>query len=99
MPTLALAVPLVHPAYAGHFPDRPILPGVVLLDLAKAAIEGASGTTITGVAVTKFLSPSLPGDALLLDFDTTDTAARFEIRCDARRIASGRFVLAQAVRP
>ena len=29
-----LAVPAEHPAFAGHFPGRPVLPGVVQLDWA-----------------------------------------------------------------
>jgi 3-hydroxyacyl-[acyl-carrier-protein] dehydratase len=31
-----------HPALAGHFPQRPIVPGVLLLDEALHAIEQAS---------------------------------------------------------
>jgi 3-hydroxyacyl-[acyl-carrier-protein] dehydratase len=91
MNTLALPVETTHPAYAGHFPGRPILPGVVLLDLAKTAIENACSVTITGVAMAKFLSPVLPGEALLLDCEATQAALRFEIRCGARRVATGRF--------
>jgi 3-hydroxymyristoyl/3-hydroxydecanoyl-(acyl carrier protein) dehydratase len=96
MITLALPIETDHPAYAGHFPGRPILPGVVLLDRAKSALENASGLAITGIAMAKFLSPSLPGEALALDYEATDTALRFEIRCGERRIATGRFALAAA---
>lgn len=94
--TLALPVETDHPAYAGHFPGRPILPGVVLLDRAKSALESASGLTITGIAMAKFLSPSLPGEALVLDYEATDAALRFEIRCGERRVATGRFVVTRA---
>ncbi len=95
MITLALPVEAVHPAYAGHFPGRPILPGVVLLERAQSAIENASGLTITGIAMAKFLSPARPGEALLLDYEATEAAFRFEIRCGERRIATGRFAAAQ----
>jgi 3-hydroxyacyl-[acyl-carrier-protein] dehydratase len=91
MNTLPLSIAADHPAYAGHFPGRPILPGVVLLDRAQHALEQASGLRITGVAMAKFLSPVLPGEALALDYESSATGLRFEIRCGERRVASGRY--------
>lgn len=96
MNTLPLSIAADHPAYAGHFPGRPILPGVVLLDRTQAALESASGLTVTGIAMAKFLSPALPGDVLALDYEATDTALRFEIRCGERRVATGRFTAVKA---
>ncbi len=91
MATLPLPVAAEHPAYAGHFPGHPILPGVVLLDQAQRAVEQACGVVVSGVAMAKFLSPALPGEALALDYEPGASAVRFEIRCGERRIASGRF--------
>lgn len=91
MNTLPLPIEPEHPAYAGHFPGQPILPGVVLLDRAQRALEQACGCTVTGVALAKFLSPVRPGEALALDYEDSGTALRFEIRCGTRRVASGRF--------
>jgi 3-hydroxymyristoyl/3-hydroxydecanoyl-(acyl carrier protein) dehydratase len=96
MSTLALPIAADHPAYAGHFPGRPILPGVVLLDQAQRVLEQACGVTVTGLAQAKFLSPCLPGDDLQLDYECSGTALRFEIRCGQRRVANGRFTLAQS---
>ncbi len=96
MNTLPLSIAADHPAYAGHFPGRPILPGVVLLDRAQRAVEQACGIVISGIAMAKFLSPCQPGDALVLDFEAGDVAVRFEIRSGERRIASGRFTVATA---
>jgi 3-hydroxymyristoyl/3-hydroxydecanoyl-(acyl carrier protein) dehydratase len=96
MTTIPLPIAADHPAYAGHFPGRPILPGVVLLDQAQRALEQACGVTLTGLAQAKFLSPCVPGDALQLDYELSDTALRFDIRCGERRVASGRFTLAAA---
>jgi 3-hydroxymyristoyl/3-hydroxydecanoyl-(acyl carrier protein) dehydratase len=39
-----------HPALAGHFPQRPIIPGVVLLDEALYAIEQAAIDHVPGPA-------------------------------------------------
>ncbi len=94
MHTLPLPIEHDHPAYAGHFPGRPILPGVVLLDRAQRALEAACLCRITGLAQAKFLSPVTPGEALELDYETSATGLRFEIRCGTRRVASGRYSLA-----
>ena len=57
-----LAIAKDHPAYEGHFPGHPLLPGVVLIAEAMAALD-ASGWTL---ASAKFLSPVEPGMALTL---------------------------------
>lgn len=94
MPQAALDIPLDHPAFAGHFPGRPIVPGVVLLDAAQRVIETANGLTLAGISVAKFHSPVSPGEQLTLDYTVTGAAVRFEIRCGPRKIADGRFTLA-----
>ncbi len=94
MTSIALTIARDHPAFAGHFPGRPLVPGVVLLDAAQRAIEAQEGIVLTGIAVAKFHSPALPGDALLLDYTLSDDAVRFEIRCVERKIADGKFTRA-----
>jgi 3-hydroxymyristoyl/3-hydroxydecanoyl-(acyl carrier protein) dehydratase len=56
-------VPPEHPSLAGHFPGRPIVPGVVLLDGVFAAIRSASSQPVKLEAVvsTKFLQAVAPG--------------------------------------
>lgn len=94
MPSVDIVCDPHHPAFAGHFPGRPLVPGVLLLDWAQHAIELATGLTLQGLAAAKFLSPALPGDALTLEYEVDDQAVRFEMRCGARAVASGRFVAA-----
>lgn len=89
MPTLELHIATDHPAFAGHFPGRPIVPGVVLLDQAQLLVE-AIGLQVCGLAMAKFLSPVGPGEALWLDFESSGT---FTIRAENRKVASGRFHL------
>jgi 3-hydroxyacyl-[acyl-carrier-protein] dehydratase len=88
-------VPLDHPAFAGHFPGTPILPGVVLLDRALQAIANASGIALDlcEISSVKFLSPANPGDVLVIEhIVSTSGTIRFEIVAGTRKIASGSIV-------
>lgn len=85
-------VPLNHPAFAGHFPGRPIVPGVLLLDHALLLAQAQLGRQLPGwkVAQTKFLSPCGPGDELVFTFqDGARGALLFYVRCAGRDIACG----------
>ena len=93
-----IALPMVlpinddHPAYAGHFPGRPVLPGVVLLDAALSAISDATGRPLSTreLASAKFLSPVTPGETLTLEQRTTASGAiEFTIRANERIVARG----------
>ena len=61
-----VAVPTDHPAFAGHFPGRPILPGVVLLGWAVETLGDALGGPLPAceIALAKFLRPVGPGAQL-----------------------------------
>ena len=85
-------VPLDHPALAGHFPGRPILPGVVLLDLALQIIAASSAVALARCEISsvKFLSPACPGDELLIEHSVAASGSiRFDISAGSRKIASG----------
>lgn len=80
---MPLPVPADHPAYAGHFPGRPILPGVVLLDAALHALAARQGMqAMTGqLKSAKFHRPVQPGEPLTLHAAELPTGGfRFEIR-------------------
>lgn len=86
-------VPSDHPAFAGHFPGRPIVPGVLLLaqllELLREAGEPVAGLQI---ASAKFLSPVGPGAELLLRVLPPEPGAghrRFEVEHQQRLVASG----------
>jgi len=92
MPLVPLQFSADHPVFSGHFPGHPIVPGVLLLDWAQAAIEEHLGQCVQALAEAKFHSPATPTDTLDLDFEVNATAVRFEIRCATRKVASGRFL-------
>jgi 3-hydroxyacyl-[acyl-carrier-protein] dehydratase len=89
-----LTVAADHPAYAGHFPGSPVLPGVVLLDEALLALERhGRGPGRWQVATAKFLSAVRPGEALVLEHETLPNGSlRFTIKTADRPVASGIFV-------
>jgi 3-hydroxyacyl-[acyl-carrier-protein] dehydratase len=94
-----------HPAFAGHFPGRPILPGVLLLDAAvhhlleasRAAatpVPGAPGSSCQ-ISAAKFLNPVSPGETLTISYKISPSGStRFEILGAHRKVAEGTLVLA-----
>jgi 3-hydroxyacyl-[acyl-carrier-protein] dehydratase len=91
-----LRIALDHPALAGHFPGRPIVPGVVLLDETLAAAERELGRALSlaGLTQAKFVRPLLPDETATLTFTLIERELRFEIARGDERIAQGAFKLA-----
>ena len=74
MTAMPLTIAVDHPAFAGHFPSQPIVPGVVLLDLGMRAIaahRGPDASVRYRVGNAKFLSPVGPGEALRIAFESS----------------------------
>jgi len=88
-------VPPDHPAFAGHFPGTPILPGVMLLDTVLHAIAAATGIGLDtcGISSVKFLGRTSPGEELVIQHSlSADGAIRFDVVAGTRKIASGSIV-------
>jgi 3-hydroxymyristoyl/3-hydroxydecanoyl-(acyl carrier protein) dehydratase len=98
--TLQLSVPTDHPAYAGHFPGHPILPGAVLLDEVLNALAAHQGldAAIGQIKSAKFPSPVRPGEDLSLNYSAAGPGAfRFAVMAGERVAASGIFAFAATV--
>ena len=94
MGTVSLEIPSQHPAFAGHFPGSPMVPGALLLDEAVRVLSAAAdhGAVQCEIAATKFLSAVRPGEALSVEHETSaDGWIRFVIRTCDRTVASGRL--------
>jgi 3-hydroxyacyl-[acyl-carrier-protein] dehydratase len=92
MTALALPIATNHPAFDGHFPGAPVLPGVVLLDETIQAIERAAGgePRCWRVASVKFLRAVAPGETLMLEQETLASGTlRFTLRSAGQAVATG----------
>lgn len=78
-------VPADHPAFAGHFPGQPILPGVVLLSYVLRAVARDPSARAAvgdhpGVDAVKFLAPVRPGATLAITLGAAPSGLSFEVR-------------------
>jgi 3-hydroxyacyl-[acyl-carrier-protein] dehydratase len=81
-----------HPSLAGHFPGRPVVPGVVMLGEIMGAIREMAKENIefVGMPSAKFLSPLSPGESLTIRLDQqADGTMEFTCTTGSRLITSG----------
>lgn len=95
---MQFTVPADHPCLPGHFPGRPLVPGVVVLDRVLAAVEVASGRPIEtlGLPQVKFLLPLLPGEAARVELQSdaaTPLRWRFRVLRGEDLLANGEVVI------
>lgn len=93
---MEFSISVDHPSLPGHFPGRPVVPGVLLLDRVLEAIEttgGASGAL--RLPQVKFLRPLLPGEIARIELQAQDGPVwRFRILRGDELIASGEVAAA-----
>ncbi len=95
MGALTLRISAEHPAFAGHFPGAPVLPGVVLLDEMVRALEdeAAQGARRWRIGAAKFLKPVRPGETLTLEHEPLPNGSiRFSVLNAGQPVAHGLLV-------
>jgi 3-hydroxymyristoyl/3-hydroxydecanoyl-(acyl carrier protein) dehydratase len=89
--SVTIDFPADHPALPGHFPERPLIPGVVLLDAivrnARAAFELGP---LDGVTQAKFMGPVPPGAVTTVGLRRLQpNRVAFEVRLHGEIISTG----------
>lgn len=84
-------IPADHPSLPGHFPGRPIVPGVVLLDEVVAAISAWQGRSFkpTVFPAVKFLNPLMPAETFTIRLRQEEDCIQFECVAADRVLAKG----------
>lgn len=86
---ICLDIPVDHPAFNGHFPNHPILPGVCILNYVINAFERPS----QGFRSAKFLKPVRPGDTLQIAFgDIKRGAYSFTVKVAGDIVCEGQII-------
>lgn len=86
-------IPADHPSLPGHFPGRPLVPGVVLLERVVEAIETAHGDLgALRLPQAKFLQPLLPGETARIELDGEPPRWRFRVLRGTTLLARGEVV-------
>ena len=84
-----------HPSLPGHFPGRPVVPGVVLLDAAFALILAQRpGRLVAGVPSVKFTRPVQPGQEVLVSCDAGGDRVAFACTVEGQPALHGSVMLA-----
>jgi 3-hydroxymyristoyl/3-hydroxydecanoyl-(acyl carrier protein) dehydratase len=93
--TTSVRIAASHPSLAGHFPGRPIVPAVVLLDCVLDEAQRCFGAAaVTGLSQAKFTAPLLPEQTAQLQLTLQGNELRFSLTRDADSVARGMFTLA-----
>lgn len=82
-----------HPSLPGHFPGRPIVPAVVILDeVIKAFNRWQPGWRVGAILSAKFVSPLLPGETMTIDLSASGEKINFTCHQGDRRFAFGQML-------
>lgn len=84
-----------HPSLPGHFPDAPIVPGVVILDeILSALTQWRKDSQLSAIRAVKFLVPLKPEQPFTICLsaeEDTEDEVNFYCRVGDRIIVEGRL--------
>jgi 3-hydroxymyristoyl/3-hydroxydecanoyl-(acyl carrier protein) dehydratase len=84
-----------HPSLPGHFPDAPLVPGVLILDEVLAALrDWRKDCQLTAIRTVKFLQPLKPGQPFTICLSTSNgdaTGVNFCCRIEDHAMVEGQL--------
>jgi 3-hydroxymyristoyl/3-hydroxydecanoyl-(acyl carrier protein) dehydratase len=89
-----IIIPAQAAYFEGHFPERPLVAGVVLLMLAGQETRRQTGQTVRGISFARFRQLVRPGDELSFGASQREEGkARFELTRETVAVVNGEFLL------
>ena len=89
------AITADHPSLPGHFPDAPLVPGVLILDEVVAALrDWQHDCQLSAIRAVKFLRPLKPEQPFTIWFSASNDDAseiNFCCRIEERAIVEGQL--------
>jgi len=89
------AITADHPSLPGHFPDAPLVPGVLILDEVLAALrDWRKDCQLTAIRTVKFLQPLKPEQPFTICLSTSNddaTRVNFCCRIEGHAMAEGQL--------
>ena len=91
---MQFSIPDDHPCLPGHFPGRPLVPGVVVLEQVLRAAEAAAGEPLDALRLpqVKFMAPLLPGQVARIELDGAAPHWKFRVWRGDALLARGELV-------
>ena len=84
VPIVEFRFPASDPIFAGHFPLRPILPGVFQLEMARMAAERVLNCSLAlrEISKAKFLRPILPEETVRAILKISEAGGDVQVRAN-----------------
>ena len=74
--------PAYDPTFTGHFPNRPLLPGVFQLEIVRVAAEAVlkQSLLVREIVKAKFLRPIIPAETVRVELKLSEKPDTIQVR-------------------
>lgn len=98
---VTFCVPADHACLAGHFPGRPIVPGVVLVEQVALEVQALTQARVQHIEQVKFHAPLLPGESAQIALEVMERHIAFRVTAHrhgaSTTVASGSLVVERSL--